>query len=852
MLPPPHPPSDVVDLAAQPPADNSADADTAGDRAPRPIYDFPSAVVMTEQIRTTRDTSSNRVLNQYLLGHRLGRGQHGDVYKGFDINRGYMVVAIKACRRKGKDRMEELRAKNAMERAAAAAASGAGAEGRGLQRMGGGGAHLVDRLQSAERKVLREIAIMKKCKHGQIVQLLEVIDDRLTSKIFMGACVAPLPQLTELMQSTVMEYMGGGEVKWRDSASPNALPVLRVDQARRICRDVILGLEYLHHQGIIHRDIKPANLLWTADRRGVKITDFGVSHFSYAQRLKSVRASEAYRRAVTKKKERLEREKEEKERLERAERERHWRFQGKGKARGAGGANVSGSGSASSSGRVTPKANTAKEKEKAAGDEADDEDDADILEALEGTPDPLLLDDGGLSRQAGTPSFLAPEIIWEFRKERQDELVRRVGGLAGASTSATAGTSVGALGAGWFGGTRSRSGSEAFGAEGQGRDGEASTSASLLATHPAQSHSHSPVRPGEARSRSASNPNPESGPGQEKALPALPDGQDDLEHAPVDVNVIPPSESSRHGDEPTPPPRSPSPSSSVHDSPKLPSTTANSNGRTPATSATDPPSISAHANGEPEPELAPSATTTTLGTNVSARPPITKAIDVWALGVTLYCLLCASCPWSGANEFVLYQAVHAQDFRVPETLGYDAIPAGPRGLTREQAEASGSEGAFVVWLLERLLEKDVEKRITLDDVKVCLCFPFFSFFYRRLSPRLFLSLSHYLVIIQLLCFSSVALSHSNYHLLTANNYLISVSRGSRAISPTRRHGCARRRPSGTTPSMSPPQTSQTRCLCSSSHGRSARPPLPPCPARRPRPGPSAAAGSTESRGRAGG
>lgn len=196
MLPPPLPPSDIVDLAAQPTADpaTDADADPAGDRAPRPIYDFPSAVVMTEQIRTTRDTSSNRVLNQYLLGHRLGRGQHGDVYKGFDINRGYMVVAIKACRRKSKDRMEELRAKNAMERAAAAAASGSGAhgEGRGLQRMGGGGGHLVDRLQSAERKVLREIAIMKKCKHGQIVQLLEVIDDRLTSKIFMGACVSPL------------------------------------------------------------------------------------------------------------------------------------------------------------------------------------------------------------------------------------------------------------------------------------------------------------------------------------------------------------------------------------------------------------------------------------------------------------------------------------------------------------------------------------------------------------------------------------------------------------------------------------------------------------------------------------
>ena len=39
----------------------------------------------------------------------------------------------------------------------------------------------------------------------------------------------------------VMEFLGGGEIKWRDS---NSSPVLRVDQSRRICRDVILGLEY--------------------------------------------------------------------------------------------------------------------------------------------------------------------------------------------------------------------------------------------------------------------------------------------------------------------------------------------------------------------------------------------------------------------------------------------------------------------------------------------------------------------------------------------------------------------------------------------------------------------------------
>ncbi|PGH07820.1 CAMKK protein kinase [Blastomyces parvus] len=55
------------------------------------------------------------------------------------------------------------------------------------------------------------------------------------------------------------------------------VPCLTLSQARCAFRDSVLGLEYLHYQGIIHRDIKPANLLVTGDRR-VKISDFGVSY----------------------------------------------------------------------------------------------------------------------------------------------------------------------------------------------------------------------------------------------------------------------------------------------------------------------------------------------------------------------------------------------------------------------------------------------------------------------------------------------------------------------------------------------------------------------------------------------
>lgn len=56
------------------------------------------------------------------------------------------------------------------------------------------------------------------------------------------------------------------------------VPCFTLEEARATFRDTVLGLEYLHYEGVVHRDIKPANLLWTREHR-VKISDFGVSYF---------------------------------------------------------------------------------------------------------------------------------------------------------------------------------------------------------------------------------------------------------------------------------------------------------------------------------------------------------------------------------------------------------------------------------------------------------------------------------------------------------------------------------------------------------------------------------------------
>ncbi|XP_065201569.1 calcium/calmodulin-dependent protein kinase kinase 1 [Planococcus citri] len=102
-------------------------------------------------------------------------------------------------------------------------------------------------------KVYREIAVLKKLDHPNVVKLIEVLDDPDEDHLYL-----------------VFELLERGEVMQIPTAEP-----LSEDQAWHYFRDVVLGLEYLHYQKIIHRDIKPSNLL-LGDDDHVQIADLGV------------------------------------------------------------------------------------------------------------------------------------------------------------------------------------------------------------------------------------------------------------------------------------------------------------------------------------------------------------------------------------------------------------------------------------------------------------------------------------------------------------------------------------------------------------------------------------------------
>lgn len=103
--------------------------------------------------------------------------------------------------------------------------------------------------------IKREISILRRVRHPNIVQLFEVMATK--SKIYF-----------------VMEYVRGGEL-----FNKVAKGRLKEDLARKYFQQLISAVGFCHARGVYHRDLKPENLL--LDENGdLKVSDFGLSAVS--------------------------------------------------------------------------------------------------------------------------------------------------------------------------------------------------------------------------------------------------------------------------------------------------------------------------------------------------------------------------------------------------------------------------------------------------------------------------------------------------------------------------------------------------------------------------------------------
>jgi SNF1-activating kinase 1 len=104
--------------------------------------------------------SGNKFVNHYEIMSELGRGEHGKVKLARDLDADSIPVAIKIVPRYSRQR-----------------------------RLG--------RLGAPEDQTKKEVAVLKKARHRNVVSLLEVIDDPTKNKVYL-----------------VLEYVERGEIKW--------------------------------------------------------------------------------------------------------------------------------------------------------------------------------------------------------------------------------------------------------------------------------------------------------------------------------------------------------------------------------------------------------------------------------------------------------------------------------------------------------------------------------------------------------------------------------------------------------------------------------------------------------------
>ncbi|PHH63219.1 hypothetical protein CDD81_6171 [Ophiocordyceps australis] len=197
------------------------------------------------RVEFTSDESDGRTyhrINQYVILDEIGRGSYGAVHMATDQYGNEFAI-----KEFSKTRLRK-RAQSYLLRQGPHGIPGRTPQMSSLT---------LKQRNDALYLIREEIAIMKKLNHPNLVQLIEVLDDPEEDSLYM---------VLEMCKKGVVMKVGiDVDADGYDD-----------DTCRCWFRDLILGIEYLHAQGVIHRDIKPENLL-LSDDQVLKIVDFGVS-----------------------------------------------------------------------------------------------------------------------------------------------------------------------------------------------------------------------------------------------------------------------------------------------------------------------------------------------------------------------------------------------------------------------------------------------------------------------------------------------------------------------------------------------------------------------------------------------
>ncbi|KAI9063242.1 Pkinase-domain-containing protein [Trametes sanguinea] len=109
---------------------------------------------------------------------------------------------------------------------------------------------------------MREVKLLQSLRHENVVQLYEML-----------VCKGTVYMVFEYMDHDLTGVLSQTQFEFTEA------------HLKSFCRQMLAGLAYLHHKGVIHRDIKGSNIL-VNNRGELKLADFGLARF-YQKRRKS-------------------------------------------------------------------------------------------------------------------------------------------------------------------------------------------------------------------------------------------------------------------------------------------------------------------------------------------------------------------------------------------------------------------------------------------------------------------------------------------------------------------------------------------------------------------------------------